>query len=303
MSPSLRGLAASQGGVFTRQQARISGCSERELKTRTGARGDWVVVRRGAYAERAAWESADEDGRYSMLVRAAFLTSSRGAVISHSSAAVHLGLPMLPRWRSLVHATRPWVTGSRTEAGVKHHLARLEDSDIVTADGMRLTGLPRTAVDIGREFGFEDGVVAADAALRLGASKTDLEATVSAMSYWPHVTRARSAVAVADGGAESVGETFTRLLVLELRLGTTETQFVVRDGGRTARVDLRLRRHFIEFDGKVKYVGRESSGVADSPPEEVLWQEKRREDWLRSHDGGYGVARVGGAGRWGDGRA
>jgi hypothetical protein len=302
MSPSRRGLAATQSGVFTRQQAKACGCSEHELKTRTGARGDWVVVRRGAYAERALWERLDEDGRYSMRVRSALLTSITNGVASHSSAAAFLGLPILSRWRSLVHVTRPGVTGSRTEGGVKHHLAGLTDADVVTRSGVELTNLSRTAVDIGREFGFEDGVVAADAAVRLGATREQLEAVVLRMRSWPHVTRARSAVAVADGGAESIGETFTRLLVLELGLGTPETQFVVRSRGRTARVDLRLRRHLIEFDGKVKYVGRERHGLDAQPPEEIVWEEKQREDWLRSCDGGYGLSRVVWADLWGQAR-
>lgn len=302
MPPSLRGLAAAQGGVFTRKQAKACGCSERELKTRTGARGDWVVVRRGAYAEREVWERMPEDNRYAMAVRAAVLTSTRAAVVSHSSAAVHLGLPILPRWRALVHVTRPGVTGSRTEGGVKHHLAGYQESDLVTAGGLRLTGLARTAVDVGREFGFEDGVVAADAALRLGATKAELETVLADMTSWPFITRARAAVEMADGGAESVGETFTRLLVLELGLGTPVTQFMVSSGGRTAYVDLRLRRHFIEFDGKVKYVGRDRNGFADRPPEEIVWEEKKREDWLRGYDGGYGMSRVVWSDLWGPAR-
>src|SRR4051795_4007205 len=119
MSPSLRGLAASQGGVFTRQQARISGCTERELKTRTGARGDWVVVRRGSYVERARWESLGDDDRYRTKVRAAGLVCTADVVVSHSSAAAFHRFPMRPRWRDLVHITRPGVRGGRTEGGVK----------------------------------------------------------------------------------------------------------------------------------------------------------------------------------------
>jgi predicted transcriptional regulator of viral defense system len=302
MPPRLRGLAASQGGVFTRRQAKDCGCSERELKTRTGARGDWVVVRRGVYVERALWAGMDENTRYQMVIRAALLVAMTPAVASHSSAAVLLGIPMLPRWRRLVHVTRHGVTGSRTEGGVKHHLAAYQDSDLATAHDLQVTGLARTAVDIGREFGFDDGVVAADAALRLGASTVDLEAVLTRMVSWPYITRARAAAAAADGGAESVGETFTRLLILELGLGTPETQFVVTRPGRSARVDLRLRRHLIEFDGKVKYLGRERNGFADRPVEEIVWEEKRREDWLRNVDGGYGMSRVIWSDLWGQER-
>ena len=53
---------------------------------------------------------------------------------------------------------------------------------------------------------------------------------------------------------------------------------------------LRLRRHLIEFDGRIKYVGVQDGGVATSSPEQVLWLEKQREDWLRAQ--GYGMSRV-----------
>ena len=41
------------------------------------------------------------------------------------------------------------------------------------------------------------------------------------------MTRARAAAAVADGGAQTIGESLTRLLVLELDIGKPETQFDV----------------------------------------------------------------------------
>jgi hypothetical protein len=292
MNPQLRAIAGRQGGVFTRAQAVGSGCSERELRTRAGARGDWVVVRRGAYVERSIWELLDDDGRYRLVVRAVMLNAQAPAVPTHSSAAVFLGIPMRPHWRKLVHVTRPDVTGGRVEAGVSHHRSHLTPEQCVLVDGMVVSSLERTAVDIGREFGFDDGVVAADAALRLGAGRHRLQAEVEGMRSWPRITQSRGAVEVADGGAESIGETLTRLLLREVDMGVPETQVELTDGRRKARVDLRLRRHLIEFDGKVKYVGRARGGVADRPVEQILWEEKQREDWLRGLDGGYGISRV-----------
>ncbi len=292
MNSTLRALAAGQGDLFTRRQAVRSGCTERELKTRTGALGDWVVVRRGVYCERVIWEPLHDDDRYRLRVRAAVLTQARPGVISHASAGAHLGLPLRPHWTTLVHVTRAGVTGSRTEGGVKHHRAGYLETDVTVAQGLRCTGLARTALDIARELGYTDGVVAADAALRLGATKEELALVLETMWSWPHVTRARDAVAVADGGAQSIGESLLRILLLELRIGTPQTQFVVQDRGRRAEVDIRIRRHLFEFDGKVKYLGRDEGGVADTSPAQVVWDEKRREDWLRNHDGGFGMSRV-----------
>jgi hypothetical protein len=292
MRPGLRAVAGRNGGVFTRRDAIAAGCTEREMKTATGHRGRWVVVRRGCYVERAVWEAADDEGRYALRVRAALATQTRDGVASHASAAVLLGMPTRPFWRELLHVTRPGVTGSRTENGVKHHLAGYDERDVVVVDGLRSLELARTAVDIGREHGYEDGVVAADAALRMGATHADLERALERMTCWPHVTQARAAVAVADGGAENVGESLMRLLVLELDIGVPETQFEVVQGSRRALVDVRVGRHLFEFDGRVKYVGRDAGGVADKPVTEVLWDEKGREDWLRRAYGGFGMSRV-----------
>lgn len=292
MRPELRARATSNGGVVTRRDAVECGYSERELKTLTGHRGAWVVVRRGCYAERVVWESLDEDGRYLLRVRAAHLVMRRGAVVSHGSAAAVLGLPLRPRWRELVHVTRPDVRGSRTENGVKHHLGQWCEPDTVVVDGVRVTEPARTAVDIAREHGYADGVVAADAAMRAGSTPDDLARALAPMTFWPGVTAARAAVKDADGGAQSVGESLLRIMVLELGIGTPETQFVVIEDGRRAEVDLRVGRHLFEFDGRVKYVGRAGGGVADRPAEEVVWEEKQREDWLRRVNGGYGMSRV-----------
>ena len=257
MRPTLRALAASQGGVFTRRQAKLDGCSEREIKTRTGPRGDWVVVRRGVYAERFVWESADDVGRYELEGE-----GGRSGDRGHLRLQPHVGgdpagaCPPDPRWHELVHVTRPDVLGGRVEGGVKHHKG-WRDADVVMLDDLPVTSLARTAVDVARELGFEDGVVAADAALRLGATQHEIGAVLQRMESWPFVTRARAAADVADGGAETIGETLTRLLVLELGIGRPETQFEVWSEGRHAFVDLKLRRHFIEFDGKIKYLGRE----------------------------------------------
>jgi hypothetical protein len=292
MRPDLRAVAARHGGVFRRSEAVACGCTEREMKTATGPGGSWVVVRRGCYAERSLWERLDDEGRYALRVRAATLAQVRAGVPSHGSAAVLLEMPTRPRWRELVHVTRPGVTGSRTENGVKHHLAAYGEADVTTAGGQRVLALARTAVDIGREHGFEDGVVACDAALRMGVPRAALARALLPMTYWPHVTRARAAVEVADAGAQNVGESLLRLMVLELGIGRPETQYVVTEGSRRAEVDLRVGRHLFEFDGRVKYVDREHGGVADRPVTQVLWEEKQREDWLRRVYGGHGMSRV-----------
>ena len=292
MHPELRAHAALQGGAFTRAQAREAGYTERQLKTLLRPGGEWSVLRHGVYAERVLLDSLDTTERYLVGVHAVVLSTRPGNAISHTSAAALHGIPLRPHWLSLHHVTRPGALGGRTDNGVTHHRARLEDLDLTERAGFVVTSLARTAVDVARLHGFEDGVVAADAALRLGAARDELTTMLERCRCWPHNTRARGAVRVADGGAETVGESLMRLMVLELDIGVPETQFRMSDGYRTAYVDLRVGRHLFEFDGRVKYLGRDRGGVADRPVEDVLWDEKRREDWLRGVDGGYGLSRV-----------
>ena len=155
------------------------------------------------------------------------------------------------------------------------------------------TSLERTAVDIAREHGLEDGVVACDQVLRRGGSRVAMLGVLKQMWSWPYVTTARAAVALADPGAENMGESLARMLVIELGYGEPLTQVWIEDGGRRARVDLLLEGHVFEFDGRQKYLGVAHGGFTDDVGD-VVWQEKQREDWLRSL--GLGVSRI----VWGD---
>lgn len=291
MRPQLQAHADRQGGVVTRRQAKGAGYSERELRTLTAVNGPWVAVRRGAYVERATWEALDPfDGRARTRDLAAHLTMATSHLIRHDSAARALGLPMLRARQELVHITRYGVGGTRTEHGVKHHMTQLGLLNTRRVAGMRVTGLARTAVDLAREHGYLCGTVACDAALERGLDVADLEAELVPMWCWPRVTQARAAVALARPGAETPGETLTRLLLVELDIGDPETQFPVRLGEGIAWTDLRVGCHVFEFDGRVKYLRAEQGGVAEKPVEEVVWDERARERRICAE--GLGMSRV-----------
>ena len=126
---------------------------------------------------------------------------------------------------------------------------------------MPVTGLARTAVDVAREYGLEDGVIACDQALARGVPRLALTTVLEQMRCWPHVTVARKAVELADPGAENLGESLARLLVVELGFGTPRTQVWVEEAGRRARLDMLLNGHAFEFDGRLKFIGRDRGGV------------------------------------------
>lgn len=290
MRPRLRALASTQGGLITRPQAIAAGYGHGEIRRLTGSGGPWSVVRRGVYAETEVWDAADRETALRLRDRAAHLLMTSPHLMSHDSAARAWGLPHLRAREPLVHVTRFGVTGSRTHEGVKHHLTRLGLLRAEMLDGLRATGLARTVLDLAREHGFAQGVVACDAALQRGMTLDALEAELALMSYWPGVTQARAALELADGGAESPGESLTRLLLLELGLGEPETQFPVRVGHQVVWVDLRIGCHLIEFDGYVKLLTAQEGGVATKPASEVLWAERQRQLSICSE--GLGMSRV-----------
>jgi hypothetical protein len=291
MRPELAAKAAGQHGLVTRRQAVAAGYTERELRTMTAVNGPWVVVRRGVYAERELWESLTGHHQQPRLRdHAAHLVMQAPHVMSHDSAGRAHQLSMLAPKHELVHVTRPGVGGSRTEHGVKHHLSRLPPVGVTIIDGLPVAGLVRTALDIGREHGFEAGTVACDDVLRQGLPRREFEEQLTTMWCWPHITRSRAAVDHADAGAESAGETLARLLVTQLGRGRPRTQFPVRIGDRVAWCDLILGRLVFEFDGRIKYVRQQDGGVAKQPVEQVIWDEKKRERLVRGE--GLGMSRI-----------
>jgi hypothetical protein len=266
--------------LILRRQARASGMGDDEI-TALLRSGEWVAVRRGVYTTRIHWESLDPYvGRPRLEVWAALLIKQTPQIASHDSAAYLHGLDILDAQPRLVHITRHGALGGRTRHGVKHHKAPMRPDQIMFVDGQPVLDVPRTVADIAREHGLRHGIVAAGSALRSGVSRRALRAAVEPMRCWPNVTVVRRAVEWADGRCENPGEDLTLLMLKQLGFTDVEPQFGLQDNGRIAWVDFRIRRHLLEFDGRLKYRPVQEGGVATRPPSEVLWMEKQRQDWL-----------------------
>ncbi|MCD4533394.1 type IV toxin-antitoxin system AbiEi family antitoxin domain-containing protein [Nocardioides sp. cx-169] len=301
MHPGVVAAFAASGGLITRSAALDLGLSPATIRSLV-RHGEWVLVRRGVYCDAPIWQAADEYvGRPRLRARAAILTMRRAWVLSHDSAAHELGLAILAPPAPFVHITRPGFTGAWTEYGVKHHLARFHPEQVLHVNDVPVLDHARTAVDIGRERGERDGLIACDSALRMGVRRSELEAALEPMRNWPNVTRARTAVGLADGGAQNPGEGLLRELVIELALSPEwpETQFPLWIEDRVAWCDLRVGCHVFEFDGRVKYRRADEGGFADRP-EDVIWAEKKRERLIAAE--GLGVSRLIWEDFWGERR-
>jgi hypothetical protein len=249
------------------------------------------------YADRDTWSALDDwTEKPSGRDWAAHLTMNRQHVMSHDSAGRAYGMSLLGRSTPLVHVTRPGVGGSRTEHGVKHHLSQGLPWRSSFANGLPVTPLARTALDIAREHGLWSGVAATDSALRRGATVDDFARHLGPMRQWPYITVSRTCLALGDPGAENAGESMARLLVLEVVGGDVRTQFPVQlPHGRVVWVDLIVGNHVVEFDGRLKYARDGADAGA------ALWEEKERQRLICAEH--LGVSRLIWSDFWGSARA
>lgn len=274
-------------GLITRRAATAAGLDDADLR-RLVTHGELIRLRRGVFVPADRWAALDEfRGRPLLRIRAAQMCLRSDHVLSHDSAALPLGLGCPDPRTALVHITRPKVHGDADRAGIKHHLAPYAEDQVITVDGMRMLGRARTALDMAREHGLVAGVACCDAALRLGVTREELAAARSTMRCWPGSRVMDAAMRLADPGAESWLESEARLLVTSLGIGRPETQFGLTDGTRTVWCDMRVGRHFFEADGYLKYTPANALGL---DPDQVLWEEKKRQDFITGFN--VGVSRI-----------
>lgn len=285
MNVELARVIARQGGVFLRSQALECGYSSEEVVRLS--RKEWYRVRRGAYAARELVDGADERALHRLRVHAVMAASSQDVVVSGVSAALMHGFDLWRPALARVQLTSESDT-ARLVADVHHHRAELLPEDVVVVNGLRVTSIVRTLVDVARASDFEQGVVAADSALRLlERSCADLRPLIDRYGQWPGGRRLAEVFAFADGRADNVAESRTRALLHTALLPPMTPQVFIYDDNRdlVGIADLVALGHgtLIEFDGRAKY------GIADHDVRTQLIAEKVRAD--RLGDLGYELAR------------
>lgn len=254
MNEELAAVAAAQGGVFTRRQALRSGCTP--TQTRTLAGGRWVVIRRGAYAERRTYEAASPAGRHVLQAAALVILSRLEPVASHRTAVLVHGLPALGNPPAVPQLTRAPRSPSDTSRTSGLFVAGLPAADRSSVGGVPVTSLARTACDVARTAALRDAVVVADAVLRRLVPREDLLAQAASHRSWPGGARAVQVAGLADGRAETPLESLTRLAYVQEGLPVPESQIeVLHHGVLVARVDFLFRdqRTVGEADGMGKY--------------------------------------------------
>lgn len=285
MNDLLRARLAAQAGFVTATEAYSCGYTSVSL-SRLVASGDLFRARAGCFVDGGLLTGARAEAVHALTARAVSRAYRQPHAISHVSALAVHGLPLLNVRSETVHLTLTGPGWPRSLRGLTVH-PELPDSVARHHHGSRVVHPAMAVVQSAALVGIAAGVAAADAALASGQVITkDLEVALRIARLGPGRADARAAVELADGLAESPGESWARVLFFSLGLPAVEPQAEIRDarGLLVGRVDFLFRayRTIVEFDGLVKYCGADGR--------QALVDEKRREDALRSL--GYQVVRL-----------
>lgn len=281
----LRYLAENQG-FFTRAQARDLGYGDR-LVTQLIRGRVWHRIRRGYYTYADIWASLTLEARH--LARAHAVLDSLGSCVALSgvSGLLEHGVATWGMALERVQVTRLDGGAGRTEGDVVHHSGACRDQDVIELDGRLVLTAQRCAVEAGSRSSPEAALVSFDSLLNLGhCTHDDLISQFRSMSYWPFTRSMTIVVLMADGRAESPGESRGRWLFRITGLPAPILQYEVVDahGRIVGRCDWGWPELGLlgEFDGKIKYGRLVRAG---QEPGDVVFEEKRREDLLREITG------------------
>src|SRR4051812_4446618 len=268
-----------RGPVHLRRELIARGLGDKEIAREVG-HGSLHRVRHGAYAIGESWRACDLVGRHALACRAVLRQARTRVVVSHVSGVGEWDIAQWELALDAVHITRADQRAGRVEAGVHQHLGALRPEDIVTRNGILLTGVPRTCLDAVSLVDVEHGLVLVNDALH--SELTTIEELAECARYmeqWPGSLRHRVVLRLANGRIESVGESRFFFLCWDQGLPLPIPQYeIYDDSGRLVAVvdfawpELGL---FVEFDGKIKYKApdRDDETVVD-----VVLREKKREE-------------------------
>jgi len=212
-------------------------------------------------AEAIAAAGDDPAKRHALDVRAVLASlPGTGAVASHESAAILHGIPLLnDPPTGTVCLTRPPVEHQgRSATGVRYYSARLPAAHVTKRHGVRVTTAARTVIDLARTRPFMDGVVAADAAIRmLKANRPELLGIITDCTRSPGLDGARRVVEFSNGLSGSPLESCARVVFDAYGLPPPELQATIHAGYK------------VGDDGKLLYLAEYHDYVVD-----FLWQDR-----------------------------
>ncbi|GAA4191758.1 hypothetical protein GCM10022219_11030 [Microbacterium oryzae] len=284
--------------LWSRERLRIEGWRPSRIQQAL-RRGDLRRVRHGWYVVTDFWDGLHPRQQHLVeIVAAACEMRGGGVVVSHLSAAVLHGFPLVGARPERVHVTLPGEVGASGTGDVARHRLALDEEDITVVDGIRCTGVERTLFDVARSEPAERAIAILDAGLAAAAldhrAIDEEKETAWRSALLRRVVDARGArglrrgawlIGFADGRAQLPGESLSRLQLHRLGYAPRLQVPVANPAGGWWWMDFALdeAKVFGEFDGRGKYLDSEMR--AGRTAEEVVLDEKRREDGVRGVTG------------------
>lgn len=319
-------IPAARRLLLTAAEVHAEGVSRRSLRTLV-ERGDLRRIRPGFYVAGDQWGALRIDQQHVVAILAAQTAAASPLVFSHRSAATLMGAPVWSSWLERL-AKRPQETklGQRpyiapdplvphisvtsphaapNSRSLVRHRALSAPAVFLPHAAISCTTLARTAADLARSEPMVIALACVDALLHR-AFAVGNEVDVASVQQWraevheilesapraPGNVPLRALLALADPGAGSPLESVSRLRMLQLGVEFESQRRVRGREGRWWYVDFWFPSAgmFGECDGRVKYTDRKMRG--NRTAEEVLYAEKRRQEWIEGSTRSRGV-------RWG----
>lgn len=172
-----------------------------------------------------------------------------GVVILRSAALLH-GLPVL-RYPERLDAAVIGMNRPSANQGMTHYRRlQVPPRAVVEVQGLRVTSMARTALDIARIYGFVEGLVAVDAALRNGAQRKDMEFELATMIKQKGRPVAERCLRFAIDNSESPYESVARAFLIDAGYENLKPQYRVGNYRADLCIDDRI---IVEIDGASKY--------------------------------------------------
>jgi hypothetical protein len=217
--------------------------------TRSQLRWRYKAAHPRIYVERGASPSVE------LNAHAAWLwTDRRGIVAGRAAASLHGAQLVNPGTPIEMIAPR-----ERRRPGVVIRNERIDWDEICAIGELAVTTPARTALDLARHLKRDVAVRHLDAlAAATGVTADDVASLVERYRGWRGIKRARIALDLMDGGAQSPKETWLRLLVIDAGYPRPRTQIRVHDGFAEAFLDMGWDEPKIalDYDGEQHQVDR-----------------------------------------------
>ena len=191
------------------------------------------------YVPRGALPSVQLDAHAAWL-----WTDRRGIVAGRAAAALHGA-----QWVNHGTPIEMIAPRERRRPGVVIRNERIDWDETCAIGELAVTTPARTALDLARHLNRDLAVRHLDAlAAATGVTADDVAPLVERYRGWRGMKRARIALDLMDGGAQSPKETWLRLLVIDAGYPRPRTQIRVHDGVAEAFLDMGWDEPMIALD-------------------------------------------------------